>query len=465
MPRTVSSRLRRRDATPVKAPVRNTPVIVKPKRRYRPEARLRAHAPSSGFYQTEFRVDYGPGPWNPHRYPVPPLGGFGTHIFDKRSEVQTQHVDRWIDEGPLRIVKSRHGPATQGRDVTQVGCAETYSGLECYGFTAFGINGPASVRLGYPYLNWYTWENQPGKQGYRDILQGILGPIYLELLTRDFKSKFELIPTLMDLDSTIKMITDKFPSTARQTRRAPLPKVETVPPGESRDRLIQKYRDVHSEAMWGWIPFIGDVPKFRKAIEGQFRNVEKYGSESTQIPHNYSTSVSRSYLVPNRSGNWVKSIEGKVSMSGFITTSFGLGQNTAGFRQLISALDMLGVHPDAKTAWDVMPLSFVADYFLPIGDTLEKIHPRGWMTGGISFTGWLTAKLEVTCTESLIHNNVQRHSLGVSEHLFYERRFVSGITVNGFTKPSESKGWEAPSPANLFNTLVLSKAVKQKYLS
>lgn len=42
------------------------------------------------------------------------------------------------------------------------------------------------------------------------------------------------------------------------------------------------------------------------------------------------------------------------------------------------SLKSLGLWPDAYTVWDMVPFSFVADWFLPIGDALEKVQLDDW---------------------------------------------------------------------------------------
>jgi hypothetical protein len=62
---------------------------------------------------------------------------------------------------------------------------------------------------------------------------------------------------------------------------------------------------------------------------------------------------------------------------------------------ILELLDRAGFHPDALTAWDLVPLSFAVDWFLPIGDWLEAASDRGWIKSVI-FTGWYTVKVEGT---------------------------------------------------------------------
>jgi hypothetical protein len=46
---------------------------------------------------------------------------------------------------------------------------------------------------------------------------------------------------------------------------------------------------------------------------------------------------------------------------------------------VLTSLKRLGLQPDLYNAWDMIPFSFVADWFLPIGDYLEHMQKVDWM--------------------------------------------------------------------------------------
>lgn len=61
----------------------------------------------------------------------------------------------------------------------------------------------------------------------------------------------------------------------------------------------------------------------------------------------------------------------KASLSYFTTYHLRLKSNY--FSQVWSALEKIGLEPTVGQAWDLIPFSFVADWFLPIGDSLRNI--------------------------------------------------------------------------------------------
>ena len=56
----------------------------------------------------------------------------------------------------------------------------------------------------------------------------------------------------------------------------------------------------------------------------------------------------------------------------------------AGFTSMWSDLKKFGLAPDLYNLWDLVPLSFVADWVLPIGDTLEA-YSKVWLTSQFHF--------------------------------------------------------------------------------
>lgn len=80
--------------------------------------------------------------------------------------------------------------------------------------------------------------------------------------------------------------------------------------------------------------------------------------------------------------------------------------------ELIAKLHKLGLQVNAYTAWDAIPFSFVADWFLPIGDYLERLDAIQWFS---EFPYEYSALLGVKGTVSIDGLDFR----------VYERRFVN----------------------------------------
>lgn len=124
---------------------------------------------------------------------------------------------------------------------------------------------------------------------------------------------------------------------------------------------------------------------------------------------------------------------------------------------ILILLDEIGFHPDIATAYDLIPFSFVVDYFLPVGDLLEGIHPRGWFNPLFVFNGYRSIKCSGTVGigEVVESNRIRSaYSFGFD---FYERssRLVTTVGTVPTVTPIE---WKAPSFLEVFNTLYLSSS-------
>jgi hypothetical protein len=66
------------------------------------------------------------------------------------------------------------------------------------------------------------------------------------------------------------------------------------------------------------------------------------------------------------------------------------------------AFDMIGLHIDASVAWDALPFSWLADWFVPIGDFIDQQVDRRWIRpsfeGGISYSVSMSGFLKHTQT-------------------------------------------------------------------
>lgn len=236
--------------------------------------------------------------------------------------------------------------------------------------------------------------------------------------------KFELLPFMFDLDSTIAMFTRRF--------------VKQI-----------SYGAVN----WGILPFISDV----KALLSSVKDL----ADPTRLDEMSRERFDLSYSFREDSGTYysgtslpIERMVGKVFISGSKFWDVPSSDEFAGFF-IQTMLDELGVHPDLKTLWDVVPLSFVVDYFMPVGSYLDTIHPRGWYNPKFRVNGnWsLKGELEIPVT-------------GYSSSLTPKARTVwncyareTGLpSVLGSRPQIKEPQWQAPSAVQLFNTAYLARA-------
>jgi hypothetical protein len=234
---------------------------------------------------------------------------------------------------------------------------------------------------------------------------------YLQL---DFQenNNFELIPFLADWDATIAMFCKNF---------------------------LKKLS--YGSVTWGILPFISDFKSLLASLgdinDGILKSYDKIIGKriSRRCPFQFEFMHVGMILTVTGSLNYQGYLDGDLSMPSNI------------FDAALMLLDELGVHPDLKTVWDVIPLSFVADYFLPIGDILETAHPRGWFRPTMRIVGGHSVK----CKVSMRAPGGYLDGFG-GTYSWYDRR--PGLLDLPSRAPVDPK-FQTPDLKELFNTLYL----------
>jgi hypothetical protein len=130
---------------------------------------------------------------------------------------------------------------------------------------------------------------------------------------------------------------------------------------------------------WGVMPLISDLMGIANALKNLNQALDSFKYHDTM-------EVDLTQPAPSSGvGFYIASGTAKVTKNGKGDISF---QHPGAI-----ALDRLGFHPRLSTAWDLVPLSFMVDYILPIGEMLSSYESSGWI-GAVYFKGWLTIKAE-----------------------------------------------------------------------
>lgn len=255
--------------------------------------------------------------------------------------------------------------------------------------------------------------------------------VYIEL---DFQSnnQFELIPFLMEIDETINlMFEDIFDF------------LWSRPPHQT-----------YFEFQWSLKPLLSDITSIVNSIsdmyDGIIRMVDQYAGRkvSRRCP----------IRVEHTDQYWEYVAEGTFSFKGIVNVSGAIPENLADGAAVF--LDEIGLNLDLRTLWDISPLSFVIDYFLPIGDMLESLHPRGWFTPELSLYGSSSMKLDVSLTGPGYGWGwhwgpmyVQWYWGNGGKYRCYWRTPAGALTVR--TRPPVHPEFKTPSQQGIVNTLLL----------
>jgi hypothetical protein len=116
----------------------------------------------------------------------------------------------------------------------------------------------------------------------------------------------------------------------------------------------------------------------------------------------------------------------------------------------LGGLDLIGLHPDILTLWEAKPLSFLVDYFLPIGDFLDNFARGGWVSSA-RFTGFVSEKYGISFNSAYPNDTI----LTLYRTSGYTRQVVKNqsFPVKSFPKKIEL---EVPSFRQLFNAIYIA---------
>jgi len=246
------------------------------------------------------------------------------------------------------------------------------------------------------------------------LSQGYIGLDFQE------DNDFDLIPFLLEWDETVSMFTKN---------------------------LFQSLS--YGGVTWGIRPFISDLRSLANSLEsinGKLQSsYEKIiGKPITRrIPFSTSMHLGGPFLY-NSSG--ILTIRGTID-GGMVFPDDPL-------KALYVFLDEIGLNVDLKVLWDVIPFSFVVDYFLPLGDFLESIHPRGWFNPRFVLKGGYSVSATVLQQPDPAWNT---HG-SQCEYKIYTR---SPATLNLGSRPTVEPKYKSPSYRGLFNTAYLAASGKE----
>jgi len=197
---------------------------------------------------------------------------------------------------------------------------------------------------------------------------------------------------------------------------------------------------------WGILPFVSDI----KAILSQIKRLqEKYdqfdGMEYTDIikeDFDYeflSSPHSRTYQV---TGTIKCSNRGLIFPPALFDTD-GI--------DIAALYDLLGFQPSLSTAWDLIPLSFLVDYLLPVGDFLDNLKSSEGWTRHCLFRGWSSTKITARVENGKLTANYG-YAPVKSNFLIreYSRKYRTAI-LNDITYKPKINWFDYPSFKELFN--------------
>lgn len=128
--------------------------------------------------------------------------------------------------------------------------------------------------------------------------------------------------------------------------------------GRSKKRFLKGLSDDYLTVRFGLLPTISDLQDIVKAMRKLKPFVDRNGFNVYTARHDDSTVVDD---VDYRLEQHLK---------------LAIGQEDSGLLALIERLDSMGTLPTLERLWDLVPYSFLIDWFVDVGDLLERVDTR-----------------------------------------------------------------------------------------
>lgn len=189
--------------------------------------------------------------------------------------------------------------------------------------------------------------------------------------------------------------------------------------GMSKRNIRRRASSQWLEYIYGWLPLVNDVYTGIDTLCGMFETKPPYMDiyDSTSIDFGWS----------KKSG-------------GFEDTWSGSYKSRVGFKvsvsdEFLSGIDMYGLLNPAEVAWEILPGSFILDWFVPVGNTLSALSA----TTGLKFvTGFMSNSLELKKSSRLVNAAAiadSRFSIDSGGDLQVEASYFERIAYRAFPRP------------------------------
>lgn len=197
---------------------------------------------------------------------------------------------------------------------------------------------------------------------------------------------------------------------------------------------------------WGVLPFVSEVRGLLEALNNRFTDLSDFSYED-------------SYSVNKNIRDW--NFYPGFLANGNLNLRYHLtGRGDMSFQNPVSILlDQIGFQPNLATAWDLVPLSFVVDWLLPVGNFLDSLTGGGWVRT-IYFNGWQTCKFTWSGTVSTDGRQPAFGSVPFSVEGFQRSGYSNVLIAQSQVDPPVL---QVPSFTEIFNMIYLAGSRRGRY--
>lgn len=142
-------------------------------------------------------------------------------------------------------------------------------------------------------------------------------------------------------------------------------------------KFYQNVANQHLNYSFGWKPFIKDVVEMYDLVDSYKRRLELYKKyQNTPLKRHFSKRIvdtTTSYRLDRDANRYViATVKVKATYTATLRYRYtleGLGGYAENFKAL---MDTLGIKLSPSILWNAIPFSFVVDWFVNVGDTLQQ---------------------------------------------------------------------------------------------
>lgn len=198
---------------------------------------------------------------------------------------------------------------------------------------------------------------------------------------------------------------------------------------------------------YGWRPFLADVRAIRETTT-RFKTAQRFledgdvftfksnrtsvDSRTSRVDYPYPTYDMRTTCVTNTTKKHTR-------------CEFGKAQKSASYETQSMArhiIDAYGGADFATIAWELVPNSFVVDWFLPVGDMIKaNLSSPAWFTNVSSPWAWDKFELVSAVSRSGVHNSRYQTNVGW-QYTVSKETFARGPIVTVPPKPVDIDGYQ-----------------------
>jgi hypothetical protein len=252
--------------------------------------------------------------------------------------------------------------------------------------------------------NVYPWDGNPF-WSTNDMRDEVSDKLYYKLISQIQSNRVNLGEIFFTRKQTADLIVstaNRLEGAVRALRRGNLSGAVRQLTGNLRyrsrlNRAIGGIPEQWLALKYGWQPLLQDVYNSVQTVAQAWSN---NGSAFTCSAKAHSSRSGRSIKYGPSSGfPSVTFYETSCSVQGNASITYGVDST------FTKSLSQMGVTNPLSVAWELLPWSFVVDWFLPIGNYLDALD---YARGLVFKHGWLSIKSSQSATSRVTDNHVHR---------------------------------------------------------